>query len=524
MATLKILAKYSGHYYELVLDDLFKAVPHEGRPGINTIYEASGRLKGLLPDSQSNISVFMAVYLYSDGKLAGEVAIYNDSMFAPLGITTLDWAVLYQGSVIFSEKNLILADQCGRGIKLGELKYAPRPDYDPTAVLPTNIKYTLPFPTKHVDPTTDTHTTGSPRNEFYDDAVAMYIKSGDRKWLNRLHDFALFQTARPYHLSDEDGMIFDHKKKYSSKKPVMFGDGKIDVPDYPAYVESFGRTKDPKFATLPTHPNGGPMNGGDLEHMTVDKLYHCYMTLGSRLARRELLNNCQWIANTYTFMNGDKHFPHSERVLGWTMKAWALGSDVAADGTFFDMMEQLIRQTKYFAKGDPIPFMVGSDKPDTRHLADQKFVCTWQAGIALHGLVCYIKMANKYNKTSTQEYQDAKQLINWGVAGILKYAYQGSSGCVSDYGIEFEEIRPNPQWVGTTQWIIAGLSDALDFITDTAAIAKTNAIIREGFDYWSTSQNGDKPTFQTELGMQSYFQSFIYTDKLITRPVAPPQG
>lgn len=510
---LSIVAKYAGRIYRGDLDKSLQKV-QETRPGIVAIYEGAIRLVNEQEPTDLGLSAFSAIYIYSSGEIAAEVGLFNDAMFRPMGLTKVDWGLLLNGNVIASEKDRTLADQAGIAIKLGKLKYAPREDYQPSDWMPRAVRYrmALPKPEAHVDPTTDTHTTGSPRNEFYNENVTMFLTTNDSRWLDLLHDFSIFQAQRPYHFSDDGAVIYDYKKLYSAKKAPSFGDGKVVVPKYPAIQESFGRTKEPKFAQLPIHPNGGAMNGGDLEHMTVDKLYHCYMALGSRLARRELLQCCNWMASSYPFQNGDEHHLNSERVVGWVAKAWALGADVERGARFFDMLEQLVRQTSFFARELPIPYIMGSQAPDLRHIPNQKFACVWQNGIAVHGLATYIRMANKYGKDSSA----VSRLIKLATVGNLAEAYMAGLGFCNDYGIEWHANEPNAkhQWLGTSIWTVAGLADAVMIgALDDSVKAEAIRVVKEGFAYLTAG--GPSPlTKWPDL----YVRSLIFADKYIIQP------
>lgn len=509
MAALKVLAKYNNRYYELIIDDILKQVQSEGRLGINNIFEGSGPLVDLADKISSNLSAFFALYLYSDGTIAAELAIYNDSITKPVGKVTISWGLLYNGKPVFSKTNVILADQCGDAVAFGKLKYASRSDYK-IDWLPKSIPYTMLIPTGHIDPIPNTHQTSSPRNELYNPNIAMFVKSGNSIWLDKLHEFSLFQVARPYHLDN-----FDYKKKYSNKQPVTFKDGKIVVTSYPNQIEHFGRTHEAKFADLPQHPNGGAMNGGDPEHMTVDQLYHCYMALGSRLARRELLQTCNWLPAIPTFMQGDTKHPSSERVVGWCTKAWTLAADVTFGTSYFDMLEQLINQTVSNAKvddNDTIPYLMYAAKPAADHIPDQKFSCVWQTGIAIHCLTKYLRIAEKYNKTASKAYENAKKLIVAGTRGILRFGYKGEIGCVNDYGIEWIANEPNavPQWLGTKEWIIAGLADAVnsDFLPNEDKLLAVTAY-QQGLAYWKQGNTLNQYP-------SKYFKSLIFAD---TKPL-----
>jgi hypothetical protein len=508
MSSLKVIARYAGVNYSMQVDPLLKTLPYEGREGLAGACEAHGRLKSDKNPADAGISCFVTVYVYEDGQWASEVAVYNDSMFKPVGILKMDWAVIMNDKILHAEGGKILADQAGTAVRIGKLRYAPRLDYTPEFWLPQDIKYGMSFPTTHVDPTAGTHQTGSPRNEFWDDDVAMYVKTGETKWLDRLHEFALFQAERPYHLSDNDAELFDYQKKYSDKKSVEFFDGKIILPKHPL--------------------NGLNMNGGDLEHMTIDKLYHSYMALGSRLALRELMQCCNWMPLSYQFDQGDKKHPVSERVVGWVAKAWALGADATAGQKYFEMIEQLIRQTSNYAVVSPdaeITYMLGTTAPDYRHIPDQKFSCVWQAGIGIHGLATYLRMAEKYGKTAAPEYEQAKKLIFAAVNGIMKYGYKPPLGFCQDYGIEWVANEPDPQptWTSTGQWVLAGLVDAIAIngALPDALKAEATEAFKAGFKYMA-EKTPDHSTPPFVKWPDLYLRSLIRGDKIVIVSKAIP--
>lgn len=361
----------------------------EGRPGVSAVVGGFARSPGA--KGKSGLSFLFFMHFYADGGSFLEVQIANDAMVDAPGKVDATYKVSFKGAPVSEGKRTFL-DETALTLWAGTPRFAPRTDLwqKYTADFP-DAKAVGPVPkalapdsrndaerVEDPDPTKDTHSAGSPRNRYWAVQAVRYYLTDDARYLERLMDFVAAQGERPYHLSEASGEPFFHE----AHPEAWFIEGR---PEMKTYRETFGR-----MMMTPDQVEKGKANGWDHEHMNVEELYAAYVTVGSRIARRELVLIAEQLLSTAIVREKD-HSQHSARAFGWVARMFVRAFDATGQQRYLEAVRKMMDSVRahWIPDGTFKGFVPQDPKPD--HMADKRWESPFMVAIATSAIALYLE-------------------------------------------------------------------------------------------------------------------------------------
>lgn len=423
------------------------AIDPEGREGLRAIVGGHGRTPS--GPAKSGVSFLFFLYLYADGGEFLEAQILNDAMSSPPGKVELSYRIQFRGAQVAAGKQLVY-DQTGIGFSAGTVQAVPKQDRlekyaadlpDPALVTGVDLRDAEPQPDP--DPVKNTHQTGSPRNSYWSTEAAKWIFTKDARYLARLIDFTTAQARRPYHLSEPNGVPFQHEKY----PDAWFIEGR---PELLAYRQTFDRL------LLPKGDNEGcAYNGWDHEHLNVEELYAAWLLTGSRVARRELVLIAEQLLST-AYVRDDRHGHGSGRSFGWVARGLVRAYQATGLKKYLEGARRMIRGLEVTrVKTGPYPALVPME-PRADHMKDHKFESVFHVAVATSALALYLR----------EDPADslAKELLLFCGDLLVDQGWsQDGKGFWYDYSVDSSDKSGTPSTDGTSQWAVSALVDVAEF-------------------------------------------------------------
>jgi hypothetical protein len=222
----------------------------------------------------------------------------------------------------------------------------------------------------------NTHTTGSPRNGLFDEALLRWAQTGDAAFLSVALPTGYQHALRPL-LRDLDA---------DAVPRAFLAEG---LPHHGSR-DKLGRDRlDPALEPLRgPEPEGwlaewNGWTGYDLEHCTVDRLWGLLALTGSPWMAREIRAVGESL-RTWPFAR-DERAPGSVRGCGWALRTLAHCASLPDGGAYVTAMGRLVGHMdgleRRHGKG-----WLNDQKGNARQLADHRFTVPWQHAVVLYGL------------------------------------------------------------------------------------------------------------------------------------------
>ncbi len=314
-----------------------------------------------------------------------------------------------------------------------------------------------------------THATGSPRNRY--SYLLPYLQTGLRhhfQWVeNQLH---VSMNLRPYHWTtyeqsfDADDFpedrLFDGT--WDWRRP---GAGFLARQAMPARYAPW------QSAT------GGPWNGWDQEHLTVDDLRDYYLVTGDPKALESIEEMAQGL-RTYEMCRNPDERVHSGRVLGWGLRTlieayrltgdedyWQSASSMVQSVLNHDGERFMLNQQGYFIGWEPLIYKNAL----RRGVTNYDHFKPWMSAVGGVGLVFYLDQVGRRAQSGHAPDVDPGQLTTFIVDTarlIDSIGFRRNQGFIYEVDI-YDDLRRYAGGIsGTAVWNVEFLALAASLSGD----------------------------------------------------------
>jgi hypothetical protein len=304
---------------------------------------------------------------------------------------------------------------------------------------------------------TNTHTTGSPRNRLsvYLEAIQsgrtdLYEMARARAW----HAMDL----RPYHIlgfrADEFPSANLHEGLPHGNEPPQNRLGRTGIDS--RYIE-YKRD-------LPTRGHG--YNGFDPEHMTLDDVYECYLLTGDRVALDALRSAGEAMLTWRSVMSGGEL--HTGRSTGWTLRALVQVHRATGDRRYLDAAADMVARADAGRGRGEVKYL-HRNRPDARHIAESESEAPWMVAIAIQGLAAY------YAETA----DPAVPPMLRDLVSFIMASYRGERGFADALPVDGPLTGGTTNSpLGVSQWVPGALAEAAFITGDHAPVDRAYAYYR----------------------------------------------
>ncbi len=222
----------------------------------------------------------------------------------------------------------------------------------------------------------NTHTTGSPRNGLFDEAMLRWAQTRDPAFLSVALPTTYQHALRPLMRElDADAV-----------PRAFLAEG---LPHHGSH-DKLGRNRlDPALRVLRgPEPEGwlaewNGWTGYDIEHLTVDRLWALYAVTGSRWMEREIQAVGESLL-TWHFAKDDRA-PGSVRGSGWALRTLAHCASLGDGAGYVRAMGLLIKHMDGLEKSHGKGWL-NDNKGNARQIPDHRYTLPWQHAIVIYGL------------------------------------------------------------------------------------------------------------------------------------------
>ncbi|MEQ8767676.1 MAG: hypothetical protein RL885_27485 [Planctomycetota bacterium] len=326
-----------------------------------------------------------------------------------------------------------------------------------------------------------THATGSPRNRY--SYLLPYLQTGLRHHFEWVEDFLhVSKNLRPYHWNtlekrfDADDYpgdrLFDGD--WDWRRP---GEGYQARQSMPAHYAAYQAD------------HGGPWNGWDQEHLSVDDLRDWYLVTGDPKALESIEEIAQGL-RTYEMCRDSEGRVHSARVLGWGLRTLLEAYRLTGDEDYWQSATSMVQsvlskntqrftlnEAGYFAGWEPLIY-----KGQLRSgLTNYDHFKPWMSAVGGVGLMLYLdQLGHRLERGIPPEVDPAHLtgLIRDTAVLINDIGFRRNQGFIYEVDLYDDAKRYSGGISGTAEWNVEFLALAAYLTSDFSLFQRGHLLMQ----------------------------------------------